>query len=87
MSSELSLIVPKCLKISQNVKKCPLQTHRCPNGLVFNVDRFKRGSIDYWESQSSSKLTNPLTSAAPTKVTPTAMTSVEPTAFSVIFLL
>ena len=27
-------IVPKCPKMSQNFPKCPLQTHRCPNGLV-----------------------------------------------------
>ena len=27
-------IVPKCLKMSQNIPKCPTQTHRCPNGLV-----------------------------------------------------
>ena len=30
-------IVPKwskCPKMSKNVQKCPLQTHRCPNGLV-----------------------------------------------------
>ena len=27
-------IVPKCPEMSQNVTKCPLQTHLCPNGLV-----------------------------------------------------
>ena len=26
--------VPKCPKMSRNVRKCPLQTHPCPNGLV-----------------------------------------------------
>ena len=31
---KMSQNVPKCAKLSQNVPKRPLQTHRCPNGLV-----------------------------------------------------
>ena len=38
--SELSQNVPKFSKMSQNVSKCPLQTHRCPNGLVLTDLRF-----------------------------------------------
>ena len=33
-SRKVFWIDPKCFQMSQNVPKCPLQTHRCPNGLV-----------------------------------------------------
>ena len=32
--------LPNCAKMSQNVPKCPLKTHRCPNGLVFRIVAF-----------------------------------------------
>ena len=38
--------LPNCLKMSQNVPKCPLQTHRCLNELVSTFCHFSSRSRD-----------------------------------------
>ena len=35
----LSKRLPNCPKMSQDVTKCPLQTHRCLIGLVFTISQ------------------------------------------------
>ena len=46
-SSELSKNVLKWLKITQDVPKCPLQTHYCPNGLAFLSKTHEKSNANY----------------------------------------
>ena len=47
-------ILPKCHKLPQNVSKCPLQTHRCPNGLDSHR---MTSSRKYYTSSSKDQMT------------------------------